>query len=62
MKSFFDDDGVNAKVASFDGGFQLILRNNLTIDVLASLINGDMDAGEKEISGFSLGLIGHYGF
>lgn len=62
IKGFFDDGDTSANVISFDGGFQLIPGDKLKLDVLASLITGDMDFGETQISGFSLGLMANYGF
>ena len=61
-KGFFDDGNVSAKVASLDGDFQLIIKDNLTLDVLAGFMSGDMDTGKTDISGFSLGLVINYGF
>ncbi len=62
VKSFWDDGNVEAQVVSFDGGFQLIPIDNLTIDISTGFIYGDIDAGETDISGFNLGLIINYGF
>ncbi len=63
VKGFWDDDNnLEAKVVHFGGGFELIPTDSLTVNILASSIYGDMDAGETDISGFNLGLIINYGF
>jgi len=62
MKGLFDDGDTSANVMSFDGGIQLIPGDKFKLDVLASLISGDMDFGETQVSGFSLGLMANYGF
>jgi hypothetical protein len=62
VKGLFDDGNMSAKVASLDGDFQLIVKDNLTVDVLAGFMSGDMDTGKTDISGFSLGLVVNYGF
>ena len=62
MKRYSGDDDINAKIIYFNGGFQLILTNNLTMDVLTGLVSGDMDAGETDISGLNLSFVLNYGF
>ena len=62
LKRFSDDDDVNAQVATFSGGFRLVITDDLTLDVSGGLITGDTDAGETDISGFNAGLIVNYGF
>ena len=62
-KVFLDEDSdVDAQVAYMGGGFQIVPINDLTVDILGSLILGNMDAGDTDISGFNLGLIINYGF
>jgi len=61
-KAFLDDDGINAKMLYFGGGFRILLTDNLKLDFSAKLIGGDMDTGEKTISGFDLGAAVGYGF
>ena len=62
LKRFSDDDDVNAQVATFSGGFGLVITDELTMDVSGSLITGDTDAGKTDISGFNIGLIVNYNF
>jgi len=61
-KAFLDDDGISAKMLLFGGGFRILLTDNLKVDFSARLINGDMDAGRKDVSGFDLGAAVGYGF
>ncbi|MFC1712277.1 hypothetical protein ACFL6S_01345 [Candidatus Poribacteria bacterium] len=61
-KAFLDDDGINAKMLSFGGGFRILLTDNLKFDFSARLINGDMDDGRKDVSGYDLGAAVGYGF
>ena len=62
LKRFSDSGDVNAKATSFDGGFRLVITDELTLDVSAGIITGDTDTGATDISGFNLGLTANYGF
>jgi len=62
LKRFSDDNDVNAQVATFSGGFRLVITDELTMDVSSGLITGDTDAGKTDISGSNIGLIVNYSF
>jgi len=62
VKMLLDDSGTNAKSASFGGGFRILLTDNLKLDFSTNIINGDMEAGETNISGFDLSAMVGYGF
>jgi len=62
MKRFYDDGEINTKSASLGGGFQLVISDNVELEVLASFTGGNVDDGETDFSGFSLGSIIKAGF
>lgn len=62
LKWFIDEDETEAKVISFGGGFQLVITDNVALDVLGSLVIGDMEFGETDISGFNLNSVVRVGF
>ena len=62
VKLFTNEGETSAKVASFGGGFRLIITDNVALDVLADFVVGNMDFGETDISGFNLGSHISFGF
>ena len=57
VKWLIDDGETDAKAFTFGGGFELVITDNVTLDVLAGFMTGDMDTGETDISGFNLSSI-----
>ncbi len=62
LKWFIDEDETEATVASFGGGFQLVITDNVALDILGSYLIGDMEFGGTDISGFNLSSIIRIGF
>lgn len=63
MKSLSDADGeITDKAVNFSVGGQVSLRRNLVLEARVDLLNGYIDTGETDISGFGLSLIVHYEF
>lgn len=62
VKWLIDDGETHAKAFTFGGGFELVITDNVTLDVLAGYMTGDMDFGETDISGFNLSSIVRIGF
>ncbi|MEW5767041.1 MAG: hypothetical protein AB1797_05350 [bacterium] len=64
MKNLSDADGeITDQVLNFNLGGQVSLRPDLVLEAKVDfLLNGYMDDGEADISGFGLGLLLHYSF
>jgi len=62
VKWIIDDDKTDAKAFTFGGGFELVITDNVTLDVLAGFMTGDMDFDGTDISGFNLSSIIRIGF
>lgn len=60
-KIYSNDGETDAKVYSFGIGCQLLFSDRLKMDIFLSLMSGNMDAGEVDISGFNLGATISYG-
>lgn len=61
MKSLSDADGeITDKAVNFSVGGQVSLRRNLVLEARVDLLNGYIDTGETDVSGFGLSLLLHY--
>ena len=62
VKLFTDDGDTSAQTISLGGGFQLVITDNVSLDVLASYIMGDMDFDDTDITGFNLSSLVRFAF
>ena len=62
LKRFFDEGETNMQVDNLSGGFQYFLTDSLALDVSIGLLDGKMDTGQTDISGYNLNFLAHYGF
>jgi hypothetical protein len=62
LRRFFGDDGVvESTAASFGGGFQYFITDRLAVDVSTRFITGEINAGQTDVSGYTLSFLAHYG-
>lgn len=62
VKWLIDDGETHAKAFTFGGGFELVITDSVTLDVLSGYMTGNMDFDETDISGFNLSSIIRIGF
>lgn len=63
LKSLSDAEGeITDKVFNFNLGGQVSLQRGLVLEARVDLLNGYLDTGEADISGFGVGLMLHYEF